>query len=68
MSITSERIREFGFIHALADDAADEIEVMEARIDKLELCLRECDAALNILAKFRDVEKLRVHIAESLVK
>lgn len=39
MSITSDQIREFGFIHALADDAADEIEALEAQNEKLiEVC------------------------------
>ena len=38
MSITSDRIREQGFFHALADDAADEIEALEkenARLTEL---------------------------------
>ena len=35
MSITSERIREQGFFHALADDAADEIESLERKNGKL---------------------------------
>jgi len=35
MSITSDRIREQGFFHALADDAADEIEQLEREVAKL---------------------------------
>ena len=35
MSITSDRIREHGFIHALADDAAEEIEALELENGKL---------------------------------
>ena len=35
MSITSDRIRENGFIHPLADDAADEIEALESERDAL---------------------------------
>ena len=35
MSITSERIREQPFFHALADDAAEEIETLEKEIDQL---------------------------------
>jgi hypothetical protein len=35
MSITSDRIREQGFFHVLADDAADEIETLEKENAKL---------------------------------
>ncbi|MBK8467629.1 MAG: hypothetical protein IPL32_17585 [Chloracidobacterium sp.] len=35
MSITSDRIREQGFFHALADDAADEIDALEKENAKL---------------------------------
>jgi hypothetical protein len=35
MSITSERIKENAFIHALADDAAEEIEALEKEIERL---------------------------------
>lgn len=35
MSITSDRIREQGFFHALADDAADEIEQLEREVAQL---------------------------------
>ncbi len=35
MSITSDRIKENGFIHALADEAAAEIEQLEAENAKL---------------------------------
>lgn len=40
MSITSDRIREQGFFHALADDAADEIEQLEAENRKLKEACR----------------------------
>ena len=49
MSITSDRIREYGFIHDLADAAADEIDALEAeivsmqsKVDMLEDALRCC--------------------------
>jgi hypothetical protein len=64
MSITSSRIRENGFIHALADDAADEIESLEARIDQLELCLRECDVALEMISGIGAVKAIRARIAQ----
>jgi len=35
MSITSDRIREQGFFHALADDAAEEIEQLEREVAQL---------------------------------
>jgi hypothetical protein len=64
MSFTSNQIRENGFIHALADDAADEIDAMETRIDQLELCLRECDVALEMLSGLGPVKAIRARIAE----
>ena len=36
MSIISDRIRESSFIHGLLDDAADEIERLEEKMDYLE--------------------------------
>lgn len=35
MSITSDRIREQGFFHALADDAAEEIDQLEREVAQL---------------------------------
>jgi phage shock protein A len=35
MSITSDQIRTVGFIHGLADDAADEIEELEKEVSAL---------------------------------
>ena len=54
MSITSERIREQPFFHALADDAAEEIETLEKELDqfraeneKLKAELKSIDGALD---------------------
>ena len=41
MSITSDRIREYGFIHDLADAAADEIDALEAEIATLQCKIDE---------------------------
>lgn len=55
MSITSDRIREVGFIHALADDAADEIEQLERDIVELkEARERESERLDWLLAKLGD--------------
>lgn len=47
MSFTSSQIRESGFIHGLADDAADEIEQLESRIAQLEEELAKVTARYN---------------------
>ena len=48
MSITSDRIREYGFIHDLADAAADEIYALEAEIDALQ---SKADVLAELLIK-----------------
>jgi len=64
MSITSDRIRENDFIHALADDAADDIEQLEACNAELEkevealtnerdLNVRQCDANTQLISQLR---------------
>lgn len=61
MSITSDRIREYGFIHDLADAAADEIYALEAEIAELKSKLDgEKAAALNYRADAIKAEKCRV--------
>lgn len=55
MSVTSDRIREVGFIHALADDAAEEIEKLEWDIVELKESLeRESERLDWLLAKLGD--------------
>ena len=58
MSITSERIREQPFFHALADDAAEEIETLEKELDqlraenaRLKVELHDADEALKAVEK-----------------
>ena len=47
MSITSDRIREQGFFHTLAEDAADEIEALEAENERLKALNVELTAKCN---------------------
>lgn len=46
MSFTSSQIRESGFIHGLADDAADEIEQFEVEERKLKYRIAQLEADL----------------------
>ena len=50
MSITSDQIRTVGFIHGLADDAADEIEELEKEVAALKA---ERDAAMKDAERYR---------------
>src|SRR5574343_2083604 len=50
MSITSDQIRTVGFIHGLADDAADEIEELEKEVAALKV---EPDAAMKDAERYR---------------
>ena len=61
MSIASERIREQPFFHALADDAAEEIETLEKELDqlraenaRLKVELHDADEALKAVEKSLD--------------
>ena len=49
MSITSDQIRTVGFIHGLADDAADEIEELEKEVAALKAERDELLFALKLL-------------------
>ena len=67
MSITSDRIREYGFIHDLADAAADEIDALEAEIAELKSKLEgEKAAALNYRADAIEAEKQRDELLAAL--
>ena len=58
MRVTSDRIREVGFIHALADDAADEIEQLERDIIHLmESREHESERLDWLLARISDDER-----------
>jgi|JI9StandDraft_1071089.scaffolds.fasta_scaffold454787_2 transcription elongation GreA/GreB family factor len=46
MSITSERLREY-FNHDLTDDAADEIEALEAQVTQLQDTVRRCKIVME---------------------
>jgi hypothetical protein len=61
MSITSDRIKENGFIHQLADDAVIDIEQMERDIvHLLESREHESERLEWILARISDVERNRL--------
>lgn len=62
MSFYADKLREHGnndFDHEIAD----EIERLEAQIDRMQVCLRECDAALGMLSSLGSVVALRCQIA-----